>query len=123
MNDLIGLEYKWGSKPSDGEGFTDCFQLSCEVRQRLGMFDYGPMHEWVYNQYTEASFTNWKLAKLLLSNGRRCLPSTGCMVLFSGMNTAIGTITDDGLIYIARGGRVARSQLPVSSFYCIKTNK
>ena len=124
MNDFIGLEYAWGHRPSDGSGKTDCFQLSCEVRKRLGFFDYGPSHEWVYDKCTEASFTNWRLAKLLLSNGRRSGYLTiGNMVLFSGINTALGTVTDSGIIYISLGGRVAHSLLPASTFYCIEMNR
>ena len=124
MNDLIGMEYAWGHRPSDGSGKTDCFQLSCEVRQRLGLFNYGPSHEWVYEQYAETSFTNRQLAKLLLKNGQRskCL-AIGDVVLFSAINTALGTVTDGGIIYISPGGRVAHSTLPASTFYCIKPNQ
>ena len=50
MNHLIGVEYKWGSKPGDGEGFTDCFQLCCEVRHLLGMFN--------FSNNSKASFTS-----------------------------------------------------------------
>ena len=124
MNNLIGLEYAWGHRPSDGSGKTDCFQLSCEVRQRLGLFNYGPLHEWVYEQYTETSFTNWQLAKLLLRNGRRSDHlDPGDMVLFSAINTALGTVTDSGIVYISPGGRAVQSPLPVSTFYCIKMNR
>ena len=124
MNNLIGLEYAWGHRPSDGSGKTDCFQLSCEVRQRLGLFNYGPAHEWVYDQYAETSFTNWQLAKLLLRNGRRSDQlDIGNMVLFSAINTALGTVTDSGIIYISPGGRVAHSPLPSSTFYCIRPNQ
>ena len=35
MNDLIGLEYQWGAHFRDGRGKTDCFQLVCEIRERL----------------------------------------------------------------------------------------
>ena len=124
MNDLIGLEYGWGHRPSDGSGKTDCFQLSCEVRQRLGFFNYGPLHEWVYEQYTEASFTNWQLARLLLQNGQRsCYLTAGAIVLFSAINTALGTVTDSGIVYISPGGRVVHSPLPPSTFYCIKPSQ
>jgi hypothetical protein len=124
MNDLIGLEYEWSCRPSDGNGKTDCFQLFCEVRKRLGLFSYGSSYEWVYSQYTEASFTNRKLARLLLQNGKRSnRMSTGCLALFAEINTAIGTIVDKDIIYISPGGRVVRSPLPYSTFYCIKPNK
>ena len=124
MNDLIGLEYGWGHRPSDGSGKTDCFQLSCEVRRRLGLFDYGPLYEWVYEQHTEASFTNWQLARLLLQNGQRSRYLTpGAVVLFSAIKTAVGTAADSGIVYVSPGGRVVRSPLPPSTFYCIKPNQ
>ena len=124
MNDLIGLEYGWGHRPSDGSGKTDCFQLSCEVRRRLGLFDYGPPYEWVYEQHTEASFTNWQLARLLLQNGQRSRYLTpGAVVLFSAIKTALGTVADSGIVYVSPGGRVVRSPLPPSTFYCIEPNQ
>jgi hypothetical protein len=112
MNDLIGLEYKWGSKPSDGEGFTDCFQLSCEVRERLGMFSYASMYQWVYDRYTEHSLPNRRLMRFLLESGKRSMePVVGAMVLFPGDRPALGTVTDHGIVYIAPGGRVVHSPL------------
>jgi hypothetical protein len=124
MNDLIGLEYEWAQKPSDGHGKTDCFQLSCEVRDRLGMFNYAPLHDWVYQHYTEESFTNRVLVRLLLSNGRRTQdPSIGSMVLFPGERAALGTVTDCGIIYIAPGGRVVHSPVHSSAYYCFEMNQ
>jgi hypothetical protein len=124
MNDLIGLEYGWGHRPGDGSGKTDCFQLSCEVRRRLGLYDYSPSHEWVYDKYTEESFTSRALARLLLKNGARTKNiETGSIILFSELKAALGTITDHGIIYISPGGQVAHSSIDSSSFYCIKMNR
>ena len=122
MNDLIGLEYKWGSKPSDGEGFTDCFQLSCEVRQRLGMFSYASMYQWVYDRYTEHSLPNRRLMRFLLESGKRkAEPVVGAMALFLGERAALGTVTSHGIVYIAPGGRVAHS--PLCGAYYFEMNK
>jgi hypothetical protein len=55
FNDLIGLRYGWHCRPNDGTGKTDCFQLVCEARRRLGMSDYAPRFEWVYSVYDEFS--------------------------------------------------------------------
>jgi hypothetical protein len=62
MNDLIGLQYEWGASPDDGNGKSDCFQLSCAIRRRLGLKDYGPTFAWAYNEYKEDSFS----ARMLL---------------------------------------------------------
>jgi hypothetical protein len=124
MNDLIGLEYGWGHSPNDGSGKTDCFQLVCEVRRRLGLFDYAPLFDWVYQQHTEESFTSRILARLLLQNGKRTNELvTGCVVLFSEIKAALGTVTDYGIIYVSPGGHVAHSAVPSSSFHCIKMNR
>ena len=45
MNDLIGLQYQWGARFADGKGYTDCFQLVCEIRKRLGLSDYSGKFE------------------------------------------------------------------------------
>ena len=60
MNDLIGLQYEWGASPDDGEGKSDCFQLCCTIRRRLGLKDYASIFAWAYEQYDEKSFS-WRL--------------------------------------------------------------
>jgi hypothetical protein len=105
MNDLIGLQYAWGHRPLDGSGFTDCFQLSCEVRRRLGLNDHAAAYAWVYKKYNEASFTAQRLARFLLTSGVRTLqPITGDMILLSGGEAAyLGTLTNYGTIFISPG--------------------
>jgi hypothetical protein len=60
MNDLIGLRYEWGASPDDGNGKSDCFQLCCTIRRRLGVKDYSSAFAWAYEQYDEKSFS-WRL--------------------------------------------------------------
>jgi hypothetical protein len=62
MNEYIGLQYRWGANPDKIDGFTDCFQLSCAIRRKLGLKDYASLFEWAYEKYDEASFS----ASLLL---------------------------------------------------------
>ena len=69
LNSLIGLEYKWGAHPNDGSGFTDCFALSMEVRRRLGLHDFYPEFQWVYDEYEEEK-VGW-LANLKMGVGER----------------------------------------------------
>ncbi len=118
MNDFIGLEYAWGHRPSDGSGKTDCFQLSCEVRQLLGMASFAGAYQWVYDQYTEESFPNRILMRFLFDNGRRiAIPVAGAIALFPGSRPALGTVTDYGIVFIAPGRRVAHAPLFNAAYY------
>jgi hypothetical protein len=119
MNDLIGLEYKWQHKPTDGSGFTDCFQLVCEARSRMGFFNYSSIFDWVYDQYTEAAFTPRFLARLLFQTGKRVtVPSIGHVALLPSHRGALGAVTDHGILYIAPGKRVVHAPIPESmAFY------
>jgi hypothetical protein len=107
MNDLIGLQYAWGHRPLDGSGFTDCFQLSCEVRKRMGLIDHSSLYSWVYEQYDENTFTPRRLARFLFQSGIRTSVATiGNMVLVDGPTGALGTVTEYGIIYIGAGRQV-----------------
>ena len=119
MNDLIGLQYAWAHRPLDGSGFTDCFQLSCEVRRRLGLNDHAAAYSWVYQKYDEASFTAQRLARFLLTSGARTLqPIAGDMILLSGGEAALGTLTNYGTIFISPGKRVVHTpRVPVGAYY------
>lgn len=119
MNDLIGLRYAWAHKPSDGTGFTDCFQLSCEIRKRLGLIDHSPLYSWVYEQYTEATFSARQLARFLLTSGKRTtFPSIGNMVLVEAASGALGTVTDYGMVYIGAEGHVIhRPGIAATAYY------
>lgn len=114
VNDLIGLEYGWGHRPGDGSGRTDCFQLVCEVRRRMGLGDYGAMFEWVYSKYTDETFPRRLIAKWLLQNGkRRSSPFEGATVLLPGTSgAALGTYVDDmTVLFIGSGRNVVRAPL------------
>jgi hypothetical protein len=71
FNDLIGLEYQWGAKPSDGAGFTDCFGLTMEARQRLGLHSFYPEFAWMYEQYDEQTISGKRIIKWLWEKGTR----------------------------------------------------
>lgn len=114
MNDLIGLEYRWGAHPRDGSGKTDCFQLVCEIRSRLGLSDYSEKYSWAYWLYDEASLPPKRMARWLLHSGERIkIPRVGAVALLAEPdNAALGTVTDQGVICIAPGGCVV--SVPVS---------
>lgn len=108
MNDLIGMQYRWGAHPRDGSNKTDCFQLVCEIRSRLGLTDYSQKFEWAYSVYNEKSLKPFCLARWLLQEGKRLkLPEVGAVALLAEPdNAALGTVVDHGVICIAPGGTV-----------------
>ena len=120
MNDLIGLQYQWGASFADGNGYTDCFQLVCEIRKRLGLSDYSKKFEWAYDSYTQETFKPIRLAKWLLQTGRRLtLAEHGAVALLADPTSpALGSVVDGSVILIAPGKRVIRIPTPrVSAYY------
>ena len=120
MNDLIGLEYQWGSHFRDGQGKTDCFQLVCEIRERIGLSDYSEKFAWAYESYTAESLKPARLARWLLSEGKRLkLPVHGAVALLAEpTNPALGSVVDGSIVFIAPGKRVVRVPVPrVAAYY------
>ena len=112
FNDLIGLEYSWGSGPGDGSGKTDCFLLACEVHKRFGYHDYREDFCWVFEKYTEQTFPSRWIVKWLNENGRLIDgPRPHSVVLLNGnTGAALGTVMDnEDVLFIAPGKRVARA--------------
>lgn len=114
MNDLIGLTYGWGHSPLDQSGKTDCFQLVCEVRRRLGLFDYCNTFEWVYDKYTEDTFPRRLIVKWLLEHGQRITtPQFGAVVLLPGAaGAALATYLQDAVLFISPSKNVVCSRIP-----------
>jgi hypothetical protein len=114
VNDLIGLQYGWGHSPRDGSGKTDCFQLACEVHERLGFNDYRSQFDWVYQNYTEATFRYRLIIRWLNENGKRLSePTPGAVALLpANVGLALATVLDDGLLFIAPSKNVVRSPIP-----------
>ncbi len=114
FNDLIGLPHQWGFAPWSGK--TDCFQLACEVRRRLGLSDYADRFEWVYELFGEDTFPASLLARWMVENGTRLQQSRlGAAVLLpASSGLALGTVLEDGAIFLSPGGTVIRAPLPSS---------
>lgn len=114
MNDLIALEYGWGHSPTDGSGKTDCFQLVCEIRRRMGLPDYADRFAWVYDEYEDATFPRRKVLRWLLQYGTKLETArSGAVALLPGTaGAALGAVTDTGTVFIGPGGRVVQAQLP-----------
>lgn len=114
MNDLIGLRYGWGHRPGDGSGLTDCFQLVCEVRERLGLSDYRDRFAWVYERYTEATFPRRLLARWLLEHGSRLQGAWhGAVALLpAAAGGALGIAVENRAIFIGPGQNVVQASLP-----------
>jgi hypothetical protein len=114
MNDLVLLRYGWGHRPGDGSGLTDCFQLTCEVRRRLGLADYADRFAWVYERYDEATLPRSSIARWLLQHGERLTnPRPGAVALLPGASSvALGTVTEHGVIFLAPGQNVVHAPVP-----------
>lgn len=114
MNDLVGLRYGWGHRPGDGSGCTDCFQLVCEVRARLGLSDYRDRFAWVYERYTENSFPRRLLARWLLQHGNRLqAPWHGAVALLPAVaGGALGICVENRAIFLGPGQNVVQASLP-----------
>ena len=112
FNDLIGLPYCWGAPPWTGK--TDCFQLACEVHSRLGYGDYTAKFDWVYELYDEETFPRGLLVRWMLQNGSRLqAPKHGAVTLLpAAIGSALGTIVEDGALFLSPGGTVIRAPLP-----------
>lgn len=109
FNDLTLLTYRWGASPEDGSGCTDCFQLVCEVRRRLGLTDWAPRFAWVYDQFTYETLRPRQLIRWVMTHGQKVAsPEPGDITPIGGLTTAaLGVITpNQGLIYISPGYRV-----------------
>ena len=117
MNDLIGLGYGWQHRPGDGSGLTDCFQLTCEVRARMGLTDYRDRFAWVYEQWDDATFPRRRIVRWLLEHGRRLqAPRPGAVALLPGhAGAALATVVDKDLILLGPGQNVVRAMVPVGA--------
>lgn len=105
MNDLIGLQYEWGASPDDNNGKSDCFQLCCAIRRRLGLKDYAPSFAWAYEQYDEKSFS-WRLLVRWLK--QNCFPVNSLQDGDVGMligKAALATAANGHIFCIAPRGR------------------
>jgi hypothetical protein len=100
FNDLIGLPYQWGAAPWSGK--TDCFQLACEVHNRLGFADYSDQFEWVYELFDESTFAKPLLARWMIENGTRLKrPVIGAVAMLpAAIGSALGTIVEDGALFL-----------------------
>jgi len=109
-NDLLLLRYGWGHRPGDGSGLTDCFQLVCEVRRRLGLLDYAPSFEWAYAAYTETTLPRVRLMRWLLENcSRVSTPRPGDVLLCrSNAAGALAVMSaEGGMLHLRSSGMVA----------------
>jgi len=111
MNDLLGLTYAWHHSPADGTGKTDCFQLCCEIRRRLGLYDYAPEFAWVYETYAENALPRTKIGRFLLQLGHRVTDlRDGDPVLFPSITKrgALGTFVENSVLLIGPRQNVIR---------------
>lgn len=112
MNELIGLQYQWGANPDIDKGFSDCFQLACAVRRRLGLHDHAESFAWAYERY-DGALPPIRMARWLLTHARRTeKPKAGCLAMSNSKQAALATISNNAIICIAPRGRSV--SLPLS---------
>jgi hypothetical protein len=114
FNDLIGLKRAWAARPGDGSGTVDCCLLAAEVHKRLGYADYTERFEWVYELYDEQTFPRGLLVRWMLQNGTRLQAATpGAVALLpTAVGSALGTILEDGAMFLAPNNTVVKAPLP-----------
>lgn len=80
----------------------------------MGYADYAERFEWVYELYDESTFPKSLLVRWMLQNGSRLRQSTiGAVVLLpAAVGSALGTIVEDGALFLSPNGAVIRAPLP-----------
>lgn len=110
VNDLIGMPYRWGASPEDGSGYTDCWQLVCCVRRRLGLPDHASQFDWAYETYTEGSLMLSIILRWLHKYATQVeAPRAGTIVCMRTVDNvaALGTaISENKVIFIGGAKRV-----------------
>jgi hypothetical protein len=126
LNDLIGLHRAWGAKPGDGSGTVDCCLLAAEVHKRLGYYDFTPDLAWIFEQYTDETFSSRYIVKWLVQHGAKLKePEPHAVVLMPGLNHgAVGTVLDSGnVLYISKRNGVIIAPLPPGHGRYFRLNK
>jgi hypothetical protein len=98
-NDLIGLRFKYGAKPADQNGHTDCWHLCMEVRRRLGLNHLEHSFPWLYENYSEDYLTTRKILRWFLIFGEKIYePRDGAVFYLPGGGSllAMAVVAGDG---------------------------
>lgn len=116
VNDLVGIRYKWGASPEDGQGYTDCWNLVCCVRRRLELTDYSNQFNWVYKEFAAESVTMREILRWLHNNAVETeQPELGDIVYLRHVHedAALGVyIGNSKILFIGGSSRVVTA--PVS---------
>lgn len=118
INDLIGLNYQAGAKYFPGCLYIDCFALLCEVRRRLGLYDYENEFQWVYEQDKLPVKEIIKRMKVIAKPVEQ--PNNGDMVIMGGgkNSLAVGVVLNEGVLSISHGRKSFwTSSIPAGKFY------
>ena len=118
MNDYIGLQYKWAANPDINVGFSDCFQLFCAIRRRLGMRDYAEQFQWAYNKYDEQSFSHGLMLRWLLQNTSKTTELKDGDVGITIDKAALATVALGRIFCIAPRGRSVSIECNESALSC-----
>ena len=115
-SDLIGLQYKFGARFLDGNGFTDCWHLCIEVRRRLGLKNLEGAWPFIYDCYDEEELTVRKILRWFLTYGEKIFDTRpGAFFYLPGGSSlvALAVVADDGnCLFLSPGKMVVAA--PVS---------
>ena len=103
---LLGLRYKFGAKPSDGNNETDCFALVCEARRELKLYDYEQDFQWAYEREQCRSTVKAILRQLSDIAFETTEPKDGDVALLSmdDAQIGLGTAISNGYLTIRQQG-------------------
>jgi len=114
-NDLIGLRHQYAAKPSDGNGFTDCWLLCMEIRRRLGLKHLENDWPFVYQDYTENELTIRRILRWLLTFGEKITePRPGAVFYLPGSQSLIAMAVvadDDNCLFLSSSKMVVAAPL------------
>jgi hypothetical protein len=90
------------------------FSLHVKCISGLGFADYSDQFEWVYELFDESTFSKPLLARWMIENGTRLKrPVIGAVAMLpAAIGSALGTIVEDGALFLSPSGAVIRAPLP-----------
>jgi hypothetical protein len=90
------------------------FSLHVKCTSGWALLTTADQFEWVYELFDESTFAKPLLARWMIENGTRLKqPTPGAVVMLpAAIGSALGTIVEDGALFLSPGGAVIRASLP-----------
>lgn len=105
-NKLLGLRYKFGARPGDGNNETDCFALVCEARRELKLHDYEADFQWAYKREQCRSTVKAILRQLsdIALEVTESKDGDVALVSINDKQLGLGTVISNGYLTIRQQG-------------------